>query len=238
MEVDSSFAISDFGSTQARSAFQWGGTIFALGQFGCWVAFFAVASNLFFPQTIPVSHFILFVITPDWVADRLRDDIVPGIMCLIIAILVVLTEIRGIGGLENCQYYKLALARSTEGREDQFALTRHIVETKGYMAPEYFENGLVSTKLDVKEYMNLADILSNVLQESLKHLVDPTLLENYPSELAIVVIKLINSCLKKDLTARPAMDEIVKSLSRILITSSAWDSSNNMSRSQTSTGSY
>ena len=30
MEVDSSFANSDFGSTQARSAFQWAGTIFAL----------------------------------------------------------------------------------------------------------------------------------------------------------------------------------------------------------------
>ncbi|XP_022739637.1 cold-regulated 413 plasma membrane protein 4-like isoform X2 [Durio zibethinus] len=124
MEVDSSFANSDVGSTQARSAFQWGGTIFALflllmnrtgrrshmqtnllvlylfasfptvlfkilrGQFGCWVAFLAVASNLFFPQTFP---------------DRLRDDIVPGILCLIIAILVILTEIRGIGGLENCQ---------------------------------------------------------------------------------------------------------------------------------------
>ncbi|XVE82689.1 hypothetical protein DITRI_Ditri16bG0026200 [Diplodiscus trichospermus] len=139
MEMDSSFANSDFGSTQTRSAFQWGGTIFALflllmnqigrrshmqtnllvlylfisfpnvlfkllrGQFGCWVAFLAVASNLLFPQTIPVSRFILFVVTPDWVADRLRDDIVPGILCLIIATLLIVTEIRGIGGLENCR---------------------------------------------------------------------------------------------------------------------------------------
>ncbi|XVE82690.1 hypothetical protein DITRI_Ditri16bG0026200 [Diplodiscus trichospermus] len=73
------------------------------GQFGCWVAFLAVASNLLFPQTIPVSRFILFVVTPDWVADRLRDDIVPGILCLIIATLLIVTEIRGIGGLENCR---------------------------------------------------------------------------------------------------------------------------------------
>ena len=132
------------------------------------------------------------------------------------------------------------------------------------MVPEYMENGLVSTKLDVyafgvlllevitgkeaaafygEEYMNLSDILSNVLHEKdghegLKHLIDPSMLENYPSELAIIVIKLINSCLKKDPTARPVMEEIVQSLSRILTTSSAWDSSSNMSWSQTSTGSY
>ncbi|EOX91209.1 Kinase family protein / peptidoglycan-binding LysM domain-containing protein, putative [Theobroma cacao] len=156
-----------------------------------------------------------------------------------------------------------ALARATEGREGQFALTRHIVGTKGYMAPEYVENGFVSTKLDVyafgvllleiitgkeaaafygEEYMNLSDILSNVLhekdgQESLKHFIDPFMLENYPSELAILVVKLINTCLKKDPTARPAMHEIVQSLSRILTTSSR-DSSRNMSWSQASSGSY
>ncbi|XVF17814.1 hypothetical protein REPUB_Repub10bG0156900 [Reevesia pubescens] len=157
-----------------------------------------------------------------------------------------------------------ALARSTEGQGGQFALTRHIVGTKGYMAPEYLENGLVSTKLDVYafgvlllevitgkeaaaiygvEYMKLSDILSNVLhekdgQEGLNHLIDPSMLENYPSELAIVVVNLINSCLKIDPIARPAMDEIVKSLSRILTSSSACDSSSNVSWSQASTGSY
>ncbi|XWS42002.1 hypothetical protein CRYUN_Cryun17cG0131000 [Craigia yunnanensis] len=145
-----------------------------------------------------------------------------------------------------------------------FALARHIVGTKGYKAPEYLENGLVSTKLDVfacwvlllevitgkesdafyaEEYMNLSDILSNVLhekdgQEGLKHLIDPSMLENYPSELAIVVVKLINSCIKKNPTARPAMDEIVQSLSRILTISWTKDSSSNMPWSQTSTGSY
>ncbi|XVF59558.1 hypothetical protein PTKIN_Ptkin07bG0285800 [Pterospermum kingtungense] len=102
MEMVHDFANSVFGSTYShpRSAFQWGGTIFALflllmnrtgrrshmqtdllvlylfisfpivlfkllrGQFGCWVAFLAVASNLFFPQTFPVSRFILFVVAP------------------------------------------------------------------------------------------------------------------------------------------------------------------------------
>ncbi|KAF2295098.1 hypothetical protein GH714_031493 [Hevea brasiliensis] len=75
----------------------------------------------------------------------------------------------------------LAMARSAEGQEGEFALTRHIVGTKGYMAPEYLEHGLVSTKLDVyafgvlmmeivsgkevdalytEEDMNLSDVLT------------------------------------------------------------------------------
>ncbi|MBA0688358.1 hypothetical protein Goari_006154, partial [Gossypium aridum] len=45
------------------------------------------------------SRFILFVVALDWVAERLRDDIVPGISCLVIASLLMVTEI---GGLENC----------------------------------------------------------------------------------------------------------------------------------------
>ena len=110
------------------------------GQIGCWVAFLAIAANLYFPQTFPginlywtttnqfihyvhciialqfkkfcsdyelsicaVSRFLLFVITPDWLTDRLRDGIVSGIVCLIIGVSVVITEVRGIGGLGNCQ---------------------------------------------------------------------------------------------------------------------------------------
>ncbi|MBA0831360.1 hypothetical protein Goarm_015832, partial [Gossypium armourianum] len=140
-----------------------------------------------------------------------------------------------------------AMARSTEGQEGEFALTRHIVGTKGYMAPEYLENGLVSTKLDVyafgvlllevitgkeatafysDEHNNLSDRLSNVVEngkEGLKHLIEPSMLENYPAELAVVVVQLINSCLKQNPTARPAMDEIEQSFSRILTSSSTWD---------------
>ncbi|KAK9990491.1 hypothetical protein SO802_025476 [Lithocarpus litseifolius] len=73
------------------------------GQIGCWVAFLAIAANLYFPQTFPVSRFLLFVITPDWLTDRLRDGIVSGIVCLIIGVSLVITEVRGIGGLGNCQ---------------------------------------------------------------------------------------------------------------------------------------
>uniref|UniRef100_A0A6N2N7L4 Protein kinase domain-containing protein n=1 Tax=Salix viminalis TaxID=40686 RepID=A0A6N2N7L4_SALVM len=151
---------------------------------------------------------------------------------------------------------KFALARSTDGLDGEFALTRHIVGTKGYMAPEYLENGLVSTKLDVyafgvltmeiitgkevaalyrEENRNLSDVLDGVLSEEdgqedrLKQLIDPSLNENYPSGLALLVVRLIGRCLNKNPGDRPTMDEILQSLSGILTASLAWEMSNNAS---------
>ncbi|KAI9165905.1 hypothetical protein LWI28_022611 [Acer negundo] len=149
----------------------------------------------------------------------------------------------------------LALARAAQGQEGEFALTRHIVGTKGYMAPEYLENGLVSTKLDVyafgvlmlemltgkeaaalyrEENMHLSNVLNAMLNnedgpESLRHFIDPSMQENYPFELAVIMLRLIDSCLKKDPSSRPAMDDIVKSLSRILNASLTQELSNNIS---------
>ncbi|KAJ9170812.1 hypothetical protein P3X46_018886 [Hevea brasiliensis] len=146
----------------------------------------------------------------------------------------------------------LAMARSAEGQEGEFALTRHIVGTKGYMAPEYLEHGLVSTKLDVyafgvlmmeivsgkevdalytEEDMNLSDVLTDVLskedgQETLRKFIDPSIQGNYPLELTDLVMRLIDRCLNKNPADRPSMDEITQSLSRILTTSLNWESSN------------
>ncbi|GMN29717.1 hypothetical protein TIFTF001_002533 [Ficus carica] len=147
------------------------------------------------------------------------------------------------------------LARSTQGEsEGQFSLTKHIVGTIGYMAPEYMENGLVSPKLDVyafgvlllemltgkdvgvlyDENKHLSDAFSAVLkdegQESLRDLMDPSMGENYPSEFVNFVVRIIESCLEKNPEARPHMDEIVQFLSRTLSNSLTWELSNNVSR--------
>ncbi|KAL3723882.1 hypothetical protein ACJRO7_035967 [Eucalyptus globulus] len=72
------------------------------GEFGCWVAFLAAAANLFFPRTFTVSRFLLFVVTPDWIADGLRDSIVGGIFCLFLGIILVVNDISGMGLANWC----------------------------------------------------------------------------------------------------------------------------------------
>lgn len=128
----------------------------------------------------------------------------------------------------------IGLARRTDGEDEDFALTRHIVGTKGYMAPEYLENGLVSPKLDVYAFgMLLMEILtgkevsdmekiqlplveSKDGEENLDTFMDPSLKGDYSSDIAILVIKLVHSCLQKDAFARPGMHEIVQTLSTIM----------------------
>uniref|UniRef100_A0A803KVZ8 LysM domain-containing protein n=1 Tax=Chenopodium quinoa TaxID=63459 RepID=A0A803KVZ8_CHEQI len=47
------------------------------GQFGCWVAIFAIAANYCFPDVFPVSvsRFLFFVVMPNWLAYELRESI-------------------------------------------------------------------------------------------------------------------------------------------------------------------
>lgn len=76
------------------------------GQFGYWIAFLAIAANLFFPETFPVSRFILFVISPDRLVDGLRNSIAGAIFCLLIGISSVIMEIREIAGnrIRECSF--------------------------------------------------------------------------------------------------------------------------------------
>ncbi|KAI3922031.1 hypothetical protein MKX01_005720 [Papaver californicum] len=141
-----------------------------------------------------------------------------------------------------------SLARSAEGSESEFASTRHIVGTTGYVAPEYLENGLVSPKLDVysfggvllemisgKEAVSESDkdllpsktleaiLAKESLGENLKDLIDPSLQENYPLDLALSVAKLAESILQRNPDDRPSMDDIVYSLARFLDVSLSWE---------------
>ncbi|KAE9614936.1 putative protein kinase RLK-Pelle-LysM family [Lupinus albus] len=45
--------------------------------------------------------------------------------------------------------FGLARVVEDEGEEGGFQLTRHVVGTQGYMAPEYIENGMITPKMDV-----------------------------------------------------------------------------------------
>ncbi|XP_043713854.1 lysM domain receptor-like kinase 4 [Telopea speciosissima] len=141
------------------------------------------------------------------------------------------------------------LARSTEEQEGGFALTKHIVGTKGYMAPEYLEDGLISPKLDVyafgvvmlelitgkdvvssqAEDLLLLDVLIAILheentEEKLGGFIDPSLQAKYPLDLALSLARLIESCLSKNPASRPGMDKIAQSLSIIVATSVSWES--------------
>ncbi|KAF3786610.1 LysM domain receptor-like kinase 4 [Nymphaea thermarum] len=139
------------------------------------------------------------------------------------------------------------LARSVKGKEEEdFVLTRHVAGTRGYLAPEYLENGLISPKLDVYAYgvvilelvagKEATESMKQALTAKLEHksqeiadFMDPHLQSNYPTELASLVMKMVEGCLMKDPSSRPSMDEIVSSLTRMLAVSLAWKSSNTIS---------
>ncbi|XP_047313255.1 lysM domain receptor-like kinase 4 [Impatiens glandulifera] len=132
------------------------------------------------------------------------------------------------------------LSRSALGEDGSFKLTKHIVGTQGYMAPEYLENGLISTKIDVyafgillmeivsgNEAGGLSDVVDSVIDDEngLKAIMDPRLEGKYPEDLAIMVMRIANGCVKREPSRRMGMDEVVQSLSRIMNGSLAWESS-------------
>lgn len=168
-------------------------------------------------------------------------------------------DIRGSNVFLNNEFRakiaKFGLSRPVRGNDGQFTLTKHIVGTKGYLAPEYLENGVVSPMLDVYAFgvlllemltgkdvaclyegvkVHLSEILGPVLSEkdgfsSLKEFIDSSLGDDYPADIAYSMLMLVDHCLRKDPGSRPFMDEIVQILSRSLTTSLIWKSSTSVS---------
>ncbi|XP_058081887.1 protein LYK5-like [Magnolia sinica] len=145
-----------------------------------------------------------------------------------------------------------ALATSSEGKEGLFAMTRHVVGTVGYMAPEYFATGLVTPKLDVYAFgvvmlelitgktaiiehdggeMLLSMAIISIVEGGdvnvkLCEFMDSNLCGSYRTDLALGVTKLSAACLRQDPTSRPSMDDVVSILSIIQSNSQHWESSN------------
>ncbi|EOA26749.1 hypothetical protein CARUB_v10022835mg [Capsella rubella] len=123
----------------------------------------------------------------------------------------------------------LGSARSTT---EDFVLTKHVEGTRGYLAPEYLEHGLVSTKLDVYAFgVVLLEIGTGKEASELKKEIDEgNAIEEIlsrgrllPEGLVSFVVKLVVDCLKKDHMSRPSMDEVVLSLSKILAAAQNWE---------------
>jgi len=123
-----------------------------------------------------------------------------------------------------------------------FAVTRHVVGTKGYMAPEYVAYGLVTPKLDVFSFgVVMLELLSgkpaafpghgdahkevmlwNTIgalvegsnpEEKLQGFMDPALMNAYPLDMALAMAEMARTCVDEDLNHRPTIDEIQRALS-------------------------
>ncbi|XP_058073289.1 protein LYK5 [Magnolia sinica] len=152
------------------------------------------------------------------------------------------------------------LARLVENQEG-LQMTRHVVGTQGYMAPEYLEHGLVTPKVDVFAFgvvmlellsgreattatvdeekggdlllsMSIRPVLEGEnVRGKLRTFIDPCLQREYPFDLAFTMAKLAMNCVAHDLSSRPTIAEVFMSLSKILSSSLDWDPSSDIANS-------
>ncbi|CAN6216248.1 unnamed protein product [Urochloa humidicola] len=146
--------------------------------------------------------------------------------------------------------FGLARAVSTAGGVQA---TRHVVGTQGYMAPEYQEQGLIGTQMDVFAFgVVLFELLSGneavfvaaegratLLWEAaegvadgddawfrLKEFMDPRLQGHYPFGLAFTMAALAMRCVAREPGARPSMGEALVLVSAVHDATMDWDPQN------------
>ncbi|KAJ9167004.1 hypothetical protein P3X46_021689 [Hevea brasiliensis] len=141
------------------------------------------------------------------------------------------------------------LARTLENEDEGgLQLTRHVVGTQGYMAPEYVENGLITPKLDVfafgvvilellsgkeaaagdKEMLSASISLvleGDNVREKFLDFIDPSLGNEYPLDVAFSLANLAKNCVTRDINARPSIPQVIMTLSKILSSSLDWEPS-------------
>ncbi|GAA0175961.1 transmembrane signal receptor [Lithospermum erythrorhizon] len=131
-----------------------------------------------------------------------------------------------------------SLAKTAVQETNHSTSTSHVVGTKGYLAPEYIENGSLTTKIDVYAYGMVLLVLSMgkdavivhegkeiLLSEAiaegenaemmLSYTLQPALIENGGMLYALQMIKLSLRCLARDPADRPNMGEVVSTLLKI-----------------------
>ncbi|CAN6480969.1 unnamed protein product [Victoria cruziana] len=121
------------------------------------------------------------------------------------------------------------------------AITRHIVGTQGYMAPEYLLDGVVTTKMDVfafgvvllelvsgrlavgeggkllwMEIQGLLDVDGDDREAMVRRWLDDSLMESgaFSMKSVMSVVTIAVACLRKEASARPHMGDIVYMLSK------------------------
>ncbi|KAJ1419736.1 Serine-threonine/tyrosine-protein kinase, catalytic domain [Sesbania bispinosa] len=134
-----------------------------------------------------------------------------------------------------------ALAEESERIITSGCPTSHVVGSRVYLAPEYLEAGIVTTKMDVyafglvllelitgKDSFTLQDgrevmlhaIIANLIgkeneEEKVSLFIDPSLMGNCGKVCALQLVKLSLACLIQEPERRPNMAEVVSSLLKI-----------------------
>lgn len=134
-----------------------------------------------------------------------------------------------------------SLASAAAWETTNAAITKHVVGTRGYMAPEYVEAGKVTPKIDVyafgvillelvtgkdavfmrdgREELLSTAIVSIMETENAKvelaFFVDPCLKGSRGTEFALRMAKAGVACLTKEPASRPSMEEVVSTILKI-----------------------